>query len=255
MLLTGDTKMTKAEQSSSDDYIVRFGLARRLEHHINAILFILLVITGLAQRYHTSGWANWVIDTLGGIDMTRLVHRYAGILFGIVIIQHVAVACYGVIFKGWRPTIVINKNDFTDAITNIKYYFGFIDEPARCHRYDYKQKFEYWGVTLGGILMVATGLVLWFPIQLFQVLPFLPGQIIPAAKVTHSNEAMLALLVIVIWHIYNAVFSPEVFPLDTSIFTGKISVQRMKHEHPLEYEELFPESSETPEDLEESPSA
>ncbi|MFI5323980.1 MAG: hypothetical protein ACHQ6U_10705, partial [Thermodesulfobacteriota bacterium] len=48
------------------------------------------------------------------------------------------------------------------------------------------------------------------------------------------NEALLAFLVIVIWHIYNAIFSPEVFPLDTSIFTGKISRERMLHEHPLE---------------------
>ena len=158
--------MTQVGEIASDGKLIRFSLARRLEHHINAILFIALVITGLAQRYYTSGWAAWVISTLGGIDTTRLLHRYAGILFGIVVLQHIAVASYGVIFKGWRPTIVINKNDFTDALTNLRYYFGFIDEPARCHRYDYKQKFEYWGVTLGGLLMVATGLILWFSLSI-----------------------------------------------------------------------------------------
>jgi hypothetical protein len=52
----------------------------------------------------------------------------------------------------------------------------------------------------------------------------------------------LAFLVIIVWHLYNAIFSPEVFPLDTSIFTGKISVSRMKHEHPLEYERITGES-------------
>ena len=36
------------------------------------------------------------------------------------------------------------------------------------------------------------------------------------------------------WHIYNAHLSPDVFPFDTCIFTGKISVDRMHHEHPLE---------------------
>jgi len=73
-------------------------------------------------------------------------------------------------------------------------------------------------------------------------MPFLPGQVIPAAKVAHTNEAMLALLVIVIWHIYNSIFSPEVFPLDTAIFIGKISIKRMLHEHPLEYEALTGQS-------------
>ena len=86
--------------------------------------------------------------------------------------------------------------------------------------------------------MIMTGLTLWFPTKVFHLIPFLPGQIIPAAKALHTNEAMLAFLVIVIWHIYNSVFSPDVFPLDTAIFTGWISKERMIHEHPLEYERL-----------------
>ena len=136
--------------------------------------------------------------------------------------------------------MVINKKDFTDAIENIRYYFGTTDQPARCDRYDYKQKFEYWGVVVGGLLMIATGLILWFPTT---IVKYLPGELIPAAKAAHTNEALLAFLVIIVWHLYNAIFSPEVFPLDTSIFTGKISVERMKHEHPLEYERITGEST------------
>jgi hypothetical protein len=45
---------------------------------------------------------------------------------------------------------------------------------------------------------------------------------------------MLIFILIAVWHIYNAIFSPEVFPLDTSIFTGKISRDRMVLEHPKE---------------------
>jgi hypothetical protein len=50
----------------------------------------------------------------------------------------------------------------------------------------------------------------------------------------HSNEGLMAFLVIAIWHMFNSVLAPEVFPLDTGIFTGKISRERMLHEHPLE---------------------
>jgi cytochrome b subunit of formate dehydrogenase len=105
------------------------------------------------------------------------------------------------------------------------------DEHPQYDRYDYKQKFEYWGVIAGGMLMITTGFVLWFPVE---VARFLPGEVIPAAKAAHSNEALMAFLVIITWHIYNAVFSPEVFPLDTAIFTGSISRERMVHEHPIE---------------------
>jgi hypothetical protein len=50
----------------------------------------------------------------------------------------------------------------------------------------------------------------------------------------------MALLVVITWHIYNAHLSPDVFPFDTSIFTGRISRARMRHEHPLELERLEP---------------
>ncbi|MDP3112414.1 MAG: hypothetical protein Q8M71_09970, partial [Thermodesulfovibrionales bacterium] len=101
------------------------------------------------------------------------------------------------------------------------------------------------GVVVGGILMIATGAILWVPTVAAR---FFPGEFIPAAKALHTNEALLAFLVIVIWHIYNAVFSPEVFPIDTVMFTGKISKERMIHEHPLEYERLFGVSLKSPED-------
>jgi formate dehydrogenase subunit gamma len=57
---------------------------------------------------------------------------------------------------------------------------------------------------------------------------------VPAAKVAHSSEGLMALLVVIVWHIYNAHLAPEVFPFDKSIFTGRISRERMEHEHPLE---------------------
>lgn len=221
--------------------IKRFSLYRIVEHQAAMLTFAVLVITGLSQKYHEFGLSQWIIISLGGVDMVRIIHRYTGVVFGMLTILHITIASIGLIFHKWPASIVINKNDFTDAIDNIKYYFGITNQPARCGRYDYKQKFEYWGVVVGGLLMIGTGLVLWFPTQVVQ---YFPGEFIPAAKAAHTNEALLAFLVIIVWHLYNAVFSPEVFPLDTSIFTGKISVERMKHEHPLEYEKITGESLE-----------
>ena len=48
----------------------------------------------------------------------------------------------------------------------------------------------------------------------------------------------MALLVILTWHIFSAILAPEVFPLDRTIFDGRIGLERMRHEHPLELEGL-----------------
>jgi formate dehydrogenase subunit gamma len=212
-------------------FIKRFGIGRIVEHQANALVFALLVITGLSQRFHEYKVSNWIITTIGGVDTLRLVHRASGIIFSLLIVTHIAVGIFGIMKKRWPAAMMVNVNDFLNAMENMRYYFGITNHPALCDRYDYKQKFEYWGVIAGGFLMISTGLVLWFPVN---VARFLPGEIIPAAKAAHSNEALLAFLVIVTWHIYNSIFSPEVFPLDTAIFTGKISRERMVHEHPLE---------------------
>ncbi len=223
-------------KKQDNEYIKRLHPLRIKEHWANAIAFLLLTVTGLSQRFHDYELSQWIIMNLGGIDAARLIHRYTGILFTLLTFQHILVAFFGVLFFKWQPSMVIHKKDFTDVIDNLKYYLGMSEHPARCDRFDYKQKFEYWGVVVGGLLMIFTGFMLWFPAQVTRILP---GEFIPAAKALHTNEALLAFLVIVVWHVYNAIFSPDVFPLDTVIFTGKISKARMIHEHPLEYERLF----------------
>jgi formate dehydrogenase subunit gamma len=212
-------------------FIKRFGIGRIVEHQANALVFTMLVITGLSQRFHEYKVSHWIIQTLGGVDSMRMIHRSCGVLFALLIIAHITVGIYGIMKKRWPAAMMVNVNDFLNAMENMRYYFGITNHPALCDRYDYKQKFEYWGVIAGGFLMISTGLALWFPVNVAHVLP---GEVIPAAKAAHSNEALLAFLVIVTWHIYNSIFSPEVFPLDTAIFTGKISRDRMVHEHPRE---------------------
>jgi hypothetical protein len=64
------------------------------------------------------------------------------------------------------------------------------------------------------------------------------------ARVAHSNEGLLAFLIVIIWHIFNAHLSPEVFPFDPSIFTGKVTREYMEKEHPIEYERIMGQSEE-----------
>jgi len=218
-----------------EEKMKRFSPARSIEHLVHVATFIVLVCTGLSQRFYSLDISQWIILHLGGIDSVRLIHRFAGVVFSLELITHLTVAAIGIVYKKWQPSMVITKKDFTDVVHNIRYYLGMENFPVRGGRYTYKQKFEYWGILTGVFLMMVTGIILWFPAA---VTKFLPGEVIPAAKVLHTNEAFVVFLIIAIWHVYNAIFSPEVFPLDTSIFTGYISKSRMIREHPDELAEM-----------------
>jgi len=212
----------------------RFSTRQRVEHFIVMILFTTLCVTGLPQKYFQADWAAAVINALGGISAVRWVHRVVGILFTIVTAVHLVVVIAGAVSGRMTLTLVVNRQDFLDAMTTLRYYIGLSNEQARFGRFDYRQKFEYWGMIVGSLVVIITGLVLIYPIE---VARWLPAQLIPAAKAAHSGEGLLAFLTIIVWHIYNAHLSPDVFPFDKTIFTGQISEARMKHEHPLEYEE------------------
>ncbi len=216
-------------------YFTRFSRRERLEHLGVMTVFILLSVTGLPQKFYDSGWAQAIIFALGGIDRVRWIHRAAGLAFTLLTLVHLTTTIGLVMLGRAGLSLVPTRQDFQDAIGTLRYYLGASDVQARFDKFDYRQKFEYWGLVLGAVIVISTGLVLLFPIE---TALFLPGEVIPAAKLAHGNEGLMAFLVVIVWHIYNAHLNPDVFPFDTTIFTGKISEERLRHEHPVEYNRL-----------------
>jgi formate dehydrogenase subunit gamma len=212
-------------------YVVRFSLSQRIEHFVTMVVFVLLCLTGLPQKFYTQGWAQTTVHLFFGFDNMRWVHRICGLVLALSTVVHFANFFLLLIPRKVRWSMVPTKQDFLDVFLQLRYYLGSTEKQPLYDRYDYKQKFEYWGLVMGNVIMVVTGLVLFFPVTVSKLLP---GQIIPAAKMAHSNEGLMAFLIITIWHIFNAHLNPDVFPFDTGIFTGKISRERMMHEHPVE---------------------
>jgi len=223
--------MSKKDQST----YVRFVLSQRLEHIVLMISFTMLCLTGLPQRYAAAGWAQGILRLLGGIATARLIHHFFAIVLLAQALYHVIVVLGELI--GVRPrrwSMLPGLKDVRDGLASLGHLLGLRKERPRYARFDWKQKIEYWAMVWGTVAMGVTGLILMFPVFATR---FLPGVLVPAAKVMHSYEAVLAFLAIITWHFYNAHLAAGPFPLDTSIFTGKISRERMMEEHPLEYEE------------------
>jgi len=221
--------------SAKADTVIRFTRRTRMEHAGVMGLFLALAATGFPQKFYPAPWTQRVVDVLGGIDAVRWLHRASGVMFALLFAVHVVGAAWPTLRRKAALSLVPEAKDFRDAVETLRYQLGTAPKPPAFDRFDYRQKFEYWGLLLGGSVMVATGFLLLFPLVATAVLG---GQFVPAAKVAHSSEGLMAFLVVLTWHIFNAHLSPEAFPGDTTIFTGRIDRERLRHEHALEYARL-----------------
>jgi cytochrome b subunit of formate dehydrogenase len=227
----------KAQTKDTDRkaYFIRFGLRQRAEHIALMVTFTVLAVTGLAQRFYDVGPAERFILGLGGVETVRDIHRIFGAIFALGLVYHLVFLAYGLLTRRARQSMLVTRKDFSDVLDSLRYALGFGSRPPQFGRYNYREKFEYWGLMFGSVIITLTGAVLMFPIIVTRVLP---GQVVAASVEVHGWEATLAVLTIVVWHLYEVVLRPGIFPGDTTIFTGRISKQRMLEEHYLEYVEL-----------------
>jgi cytochrome b subunit of formate dehydrogenase len=218
------TSETKQEVNASYQ---RFDISQRIEHVIFLTSFSILGITGLVQKFIDSPVSLFIIEALGGIDNTRVIHHIAAFVLLWVSVYHIISVLYRIVVLRVSWSMLPVMDDFKHLFTDIAYYLGMRDTRAYYGRYNYAEKVEYLAVVWGTIIMAITGFMMWNPITTAK---FLPGEIIPAAKAAHGAEAILAVLAILIWHVYNV----HIKHFNKSIFTGKISHEMMEEEHPAE---------------------
>ena len=221
--------------TGSTDGFHRFSISERVQHLLLVTTVTLLALTGLPQKFSSTDWAPIMVQWMGGIDVVRIIHRINAFVLTAGVLYHVGNAVYRLITKRANFDMKPQAKDFKDFTHNIAYFLGIKKDRPRFDRFNFIEKFEYWAVLWGMVMMAVTGLILWFPAL---VTRFLSGYAVPVAKAAHSGEAFLAVAAVVLWHLYNAHFSPKVFPFNQSIVNGKISQHEMMVEHPLEYERI-----------------
>ena len=235
----------------------RFGPVDRFCHFLVIVSFLLLVITGMPIKFHDQAWARLFFDAIGGPPVAAAVHRFGAIITLSYFVIHILSLIHRV--RKSRAAYVDERGkvkprrllalvfgpdspmprlqDAKDAVGHIKWFLGRGPKP-KFDRFTYWEKFDYiavfWGVTVIGL----SGLVLWFPAFFTRLLP---GWSINVAHLIHSDEALLAAGFIFVFHFFNSHFRPDKFPLDPVMFSGRVTEDEMRHEHPAQYERLVAE--------------
>jgi cytochrome b subunit of formate dehydrogenase len=210
---------------------VRFKLAQRIEHIVLIASFSTLAVTGLVQKYSLNPYCDAIIQALGGIENTRLIHHAAAVVFVLQTLYHFILLAYKLFVQHTELTMLPGIRDLTDALGELSYNVGLAKRRPAMPRYNYVEKVEYWAMIWGTLIMAATGFMLWNPIFITKMFP---GQIIPAAKAAHGGEAVLAVLAIFIWHMY----SVHLKRFNKAMWTGKMSREEMEEEHAEELARL-----------------
>ena len=225
-------KKVAAHLRASGRPVLRMRLSHRWQHAVLALSFITLAVTGFALKFPDSGLAQM----LGSSEpVRRWIHRIAGIvllLTGLYHLIHILMSKEG---RRLVRDLLPIKKDFADLRCMVRYLAGLSDEKPKVGRFGYAEKMEYWAVLWGTIIMGVTGLMIWFKLD---VTRFLPRWIVDVALTIHYYEAVLACLAIVVWHFYHVIFDPDIYPLNTACWNGRVSEEWQKHEHPLDEQTL-----------------
>jgi cytochrome b subunit of formate dehydrogenase len=223
-------------------YYRRFNKRQRFTHILVIISFILLALTGMVLKFAHMDWALWLANLMGGVKSAGNIHRFAAVITFGYFFFHLSTLFQlrkktGTSWKEFMlgdNSLILNKNDWKDFIASIKWFFGRGPRPEY-GRWTYWEKFDYIAVFWGVAIIGFSGLILWFP-EFFT--RFIPGWGINVAQIVHSDEALLAVGFIFTIHFFNTHLRPDVFPMDTVIFTGHVPLEEYKKDRPREYKAL-----------------
>jgi cytochrome b subunit of formate dehydrogenase len=248
----------KIRTQEDDEWFTRFVPFERFLHFLVVTSFLLLVITGMPLKFYYTAWAKVMFGFIGGADTARTLHRFAALVTFLYFGLHLA----SLTGKAWRgrkslrdpvsgrfrfkrlwgvlfgpDSMMPTWQDWSDFVAHNKWFFGKGPKP-QFDRWTYWEKFDYFAVFWGVAIIGASGLIMWFPTFFTR---FLPGWIINVALIIHSDEALLAAGFIFSIHFFNTHFRIEKFPMDTVIFSGRVSKAELEHERKRWYDRLVAE--------------
>jgi cytochrome b subunit of formate dehydrogenase len=242
-----------------DEIFVRMTLAERWQHGLLAVSFILLVFTGLPLISGEVGVIRLVAGRVGAHALRGILHRAAAVVLIADLVWHVL---YTFLTERGRRNFrekLPRLKDIKDVFATIGHNAGLsgflrrrglfrrfferhpywrFERIPEFGRYSFVEKFEYWSLLWGAVVMILTGFFMWGPGLSLRLFPLRVHQVF---VVIHGYEAILAFLAILIWHMYTVHLNPEVFPMSRVWLDGGITGADLRRFHPLEYRRVLEE--------------
>jgi formate dehydrogenase subunit gamma len=223
------------------DYVTRFDVHQRIQHYALFISFILLAITGVLRGFPEWPTFAWFTSIFGGPDLLRVVHDVAAFVMILDGVYHMLYILHGILFKKKYPTAMLpSLKDLKDVIHTMLWIVGIRKYEPVYDRFQYGQKIDYWAIFWGMPVMVITGIIMMFPAYFSQ---YMGGEWFAVCAAAHRDEAVLAISFIFIVHMYYGHLSTSAFPVNTTMFTGKMLKSKYKEWFGKEYQDITGEKN------------
>lgn len=204
--------------------VKRFNKGFIIAHWINAAAFIILYISALPMY---TQFFNWLYPVFGGPAGARLVHRIAAVFFMLPLPILILFDRQGL--KNWAKNIFSwKKHDFKFFLPFAKEFFGLKSNVPKQDFFNAGEKVNSLLQIVTALLLIASGLVMWFPQYFSQT-------IIWWAYPIHNIGLGLAAAVAV-GHIYMSLVTAA--PSMRGITKGDVDIEYAKDHHGRWYDEL-----------------
>jgi formate dehydrogenase beta subunit/formate dehydrogenase gamma subunit len=205
-----------AEDVVVGDAIVRHSLVSRAIHWTVALTFFLALFSGLPIWTPIFGW---MAALFGGLAVCRWLHPFAGIAFAGGVFA---------MFVYWLRDMHMEKGDWGWILPKmITYFLRKGGEDPNVGKYNGGQKILFYLVALLAVVLLATGIVLWYPLTFAAIWRQLSWPL--------HDAAFLLFAVSIVGHIYLATAAlPGTFQ---SMTRGTVSKAYARKHHPRWYRE------------------
>jgi formate dehydrogenase subunit gamma len=199
--------------------IVRYHFNERVMHAVAALVFMYVLLTGLAL------WTPalyWIGTVLGGGFLVRMLHPWAGLLLLAIVVWMLGL---------WHGDMRTTPADRAWRRSMLKYIRNDDRDVPAAGRFNYGQKVFFWTMIWGTLALVVSGVVLWFP----EEIPPAARALREIAVLVHVITALVVIAAFIV-HVYMGV---AVVPGSVgAIVHGDVTADWARHHHRLWADEV-----------------
>lgn len=167
---------------------MRYSFRERVVHFVVAVSFTYLLLTGLA---FWSPAFYWIATMLGGGFLVRAMHPWAGVVLAVAV---------AVMYVSWHRVMRMTAADRQWRRSMWHYIRNEDDRMPAVDRFNYGQKMLFWTMAAATVVLLGSGVVLWFP----QWIPASLSWVRQLAVLAHAIAALVGIGALII-HVYMGV--------------------------------------------------